>query len=158
MVPLNGSQICWKAASTLQGAHILSEDRPQQNTVRVVRHRNRLPRDVVDACPWKHSSSGWTRLWATWQSCRCPCSLQGSWASWPFRVPSISNDSVIQQKLVPGYQVVFPSDSKQGHSLSPTNKVNSGVVRNPHIAPAKASKPSSKKAWRGAHCSNIAWR
>ena len=34
-------------------------------------------------------------LWATWCSCRCPWSLQGSWTRWPLRVPSNSNDSMI---------------------------------------------------------------
>ena len=33
--------------------------------LRMVRHWNRLPSKVVDAPPWKHSKSGWMRLWAT---------------------------------------------------------------------------------------------
>jgi len=28
-------------------------------------------------------------------SCRCPCSLQGSWSRWPLRVPSNLNNSMI---------------------------------------------------------------
>jgi len=27
--------------------------------------------------PWEHSRPGWTGLWATWSSWRCPCSWQG---------------------------------------------------------------------------------
>jgi len=34
--------------------------------------------------PWRHSLSGWMRLWATWTSCRCPCSL---WRGWTFKGP-----------------------------------------------------------------------
>jgi len=45
--------------------------------------------------PWRHSRSGWTRHWATSSSCRCPCSLQGSWTRWPLRVLSNSNDPMI---------------------------------------------------------------
>jgi len=26
--------------------------------------------------PWDHLRPGWTGLWATWSSWRCPCSLQ----------------------------------------------------------------------------------
>ena len=29
---------------------------------------------------------------STWQSCRCPYSLQRCWTRWPLRVPSNSND------------------------------------------------------------------
>ena len=31
-------------------------------TVRVVMHWNRLPSEVVDAPPWKHSGPGWMGL------------------------------------------------------------------------------------------------
>lgn len=27
-------------------------------------------------CLWRHSRSSWTRLWAIWHICRCPCSFQ----------------------------------------------------------------------------------
>ena len=37
--------------------------------------------------PWKHSRSGWTGLWATWRSRRCPCSLQGGWTRLTFKGP-----------------------------------------------------------------------
>ena len=45
--------------------------------------------------PWRLSRSGWTKLWATWSSWGCLCSLQGSWTRWPLKVPSNSNDSMI---------------------------------------------------------------
>ena len=35
--------------------------------------------------PWRHSRSGWRGLWATRSSCRCPCSVQGSWIRWPLK-------------------------------------------------------------------------
>ena len=37
----------------------------------------------------ERSKSGRTGLRATWCSCRCPCSLQGSWTRWPLRVQVI---------------------------------------------------------------------
>jgi len=45
--------------------------------------------------PWRLSRQGWTRLWATWWSCGCPCSLQGSCRGWPIKVPAISKHSMI---------------------------------------------------------------
>ena len=43
--------------------------------------------------PWKHSRSGWMRLWApVWDV--DVCSLQRSWTRWPLEVPSNSNYSV----------------------------------------------------------------
>ena len=44
---------------------------------------------------WGHSRPGWMGLWATWCSCRCPCSLQRSWSGWSLMVPSNSNNSMI---------------------------------------------------------------
>ena len=44
--------------------------------------------------PWKHSRPGWTGLWATWSSWRCPCSLQGHWTRWSLKVASNSKHSV----------------------------------------------------------------
>ena len=40
---------------------------------------SRVPVEVVDSHPWKHSRSGWMGLWATWSCWRCPYSLQGMW-------------------------------------------------------------------------------
>ena len=40
-------------------------------TIMVMNHWTRLPRDVVDAHPWKHSRSDWIRPWATCSSCSC---------------------------------------------------------------------------------------
>jgi len=44
---------------------------------------------------WRHSRWGWTGLWATWTSCRCPCSLQESWTRWPLKVLSKTKTSMI---------------------------------------------------------------
>jgi len=45
--------------------------------------------------PWKHSGSGWTRLWAIWPSGRCACLLQGGGTTWPLKIPSNPNYSMI---------------------------------------------------------------
>jgi len=42
-------------------------------TGRVMRHCNRLPSEVVNALPWRHSRPGWTGRRAAWSSERCPC-------------------------------------------------------------------------------------
>lgn len=47
-------------------------------TVRVVRHCTGCPGRWWMPHPWGQSRLGWTRLWTTWSSCRCSCSLQGS--------------------------------------------------------------------------------
>ena len=46
-------------------------------------------------CHWRHSRRDWTRLWAAWSICGCPCSLQGSWTRWHLKVPSNSKRSMI---------------------------------------------------------------
>ena len=66
--------------------------------------------------PWRHSRSGWMGLWAPWCGCRCPCSLQGSWITWPLRIPSNLNSSVIL------WSSVLPSSSTGGHA--PKTKSN----------------------------------
>jgi len=43
----------------------------------------------------KIQSQAGSGLWATWSSCRCPCSLQGSRARSLLTVPSNSNDSMM---------------------------------------------------------------
>ena len=42
-------------------------------TVRVVRHWNRMPSEVVDTPSWKHSRPGWMGLWAAWSGGCHPC-------------------------------------------------------------------------------------
>ena len=59
-----------------------------------MRHWHRLPREVVDAPSLETSKVRQEGLWATWCSCRCPCSLQEGCTRWPLRVPPKSNGSV----------------------------------------------------------------
>lgn len=47
---------------------------------------------------WRHSRPGWTGLWETWSSRRCPCSSQGSWTRWPLK--SNLNDITILSMYV----------------------------------------------------------
>ena len=49
---------------------------------------------------WTHSRSGWTGLWATWSTWRCPCSLQEGWARWPLSVPSKPNYPMIPWVII----------------------------------------------------------
>ena len=70
---------------------------------------------LVALCPWETLVSSFdlvmwfvpgmegrfrqiqAELWATWSSCRCPCSLQGSWTRWPLKGLSNSSSSMILQ-------------------------------------------------------------
>ena len=66
--------------------------------------------------PWKHSRPGWTGLWATWSSWRCPCSLQGAGTRWPLKAPSNPNHSGIRhhpQFLPKIFQVEQPKAENQ---------------------------------------------
>ena len=54
---------------------------------------------------WISGSICGTRWSATWWSCRCPCSLQGSWIRWPLKVRSNSSDSMILWFLTKGWLI-----------------------------------------------------
>jgi len=51
--------------------------------MRVVKHWNRLLREVVETPSLETWRPSWAGLWATWSSWRYPCSLHGGWARWP---------------------------------------------------------------------------
>jgi len=53
------------------------------------------PQDAVDALSLEGFKVRLDWALSTFWSCRCPWSLQGSWSSWPLKVPSNSNNSVI---------------------------------------------------------------
>ena len=54
-------------------------------TVRLVRHWHRLLRDVVDVPSLETFKVRLVGAQSTCCSCRCPCSLQGSWTRWPLK-------------------------------------------------------------------------
>ena len=66
-------------------------------TVRMVRHWNRLPSEVVNApLPCKHSSPGWMGLCATWSRGReVSLPIAGGWNYMVLKVPSNPNHSMI---------------------------------------------------------------
>jgi len=48
---------------------------------------------------FKNGSEPSKPIWNVGSSCRCPCSLQGSWTRWPLKFPSNSNyDSTIKSE------------------------------------------------------------
>ena len=56
-----------------------------------------LPRELVEALSLETFKVRLDQALSTWWSCRCPCSLQGSWTRWSLRVPSNSKESMILQ-------------------------------------------------------------
>ena len=66
-----------------------------------------LRREVVDVLSSETHRVGLDQALSTWWSCRCSCSLQGSWTRWPLRVPPNSNDSMnlwFYDIMLPGSQ------------------------------------------------------
>lgn len=69
----------------------------------ILKYWHRLPREVIgDPHPWKHSSSGWMGLWATWSSGMCPCiqqeiGLDGLWRFPPTQTILWLSDSLTLQ-------------------------------------------------------------
>ena len=45
--------------------------------------------------PLMCSMPGWSALWATWSSGRCPCPWQEGWTRWSLKVPSNPKQSMI---------------------------------------------------------------
>ena len=104
-------------------------------SVRAVRHRHRLPREVVDALSLETLKVRLDRALSTWSSRRCPCSLQGSCARWPLKVPSNSSTSMIQDHLksVTSCSNTPPFFPVHPHArLSLCNLIQSAFTQPPH--------------------------
>jgi len=82
---------------------------------------------------WRHSRSNWMGLWATWSSCRCPCSLQRSWTRWLLRVSSNSSDSMIVWNLTARNTVCACTDKESKWNIWESNVSIPGVTHENHI-------------------------
>jgi len=69
--------------------------RKKSFTVRVLRHWNRLPRDVLDAPSLETFKARLDKALGNLNYLWCFCSLQGSWTRWLSEVPSNCKDSMI---------------------------------------------------------------
>lgn len=63
--------------------------------MKIVRHWNRLAREVVDAPSLKCPGPGWVGFWESWSGEKCSCLWQGGSAGWSLKVLSDPNDSVV---------------------------------------------------------------
>jgi len=65
--------------------------------VRAVRHQNSSPGDVVDAPSLETIKAGLDQALGNVMGLWCPCSRQGSGATWPLEAPSTSRDSTMMK-------------------------------------------------------------
>lgn len=93
----------WLGTGSTQGTQTRPEQirkQPEEPGAQEELHTETLKQVVQRGGGWvlrpqRHPRPGWTTPWATWSSCWCPCSLQGSCTRWPSRVLFNSNDSAI---------------------------------------------------------------
>ena len=74
-------------------------------TIRVVMDWHWLPREVGNASSLVMFRVRLHGALSTWSSCRCHCSLQGSWTRWPLKVLSNSKDSMILWKIISNWLI-----------------------------------------------------
>ena len=89
--------------------------RKKSSTVRVVRHWNRLPSDVVDVLSLETLKVRLDKALGSLLQLCCPCSLQGSWTRWPSVLLSNSKDSMILKSQT--MNEFCPSRSRQSYCL-----------------------------------------